>query len=876
VKTADDGDRSPEAKGKSSEARIADLTEINYQLTTELERRIRAEAELRVANEQLTGRIDEHLQIEKELQQRERELRISEEDLRTRLWRFALLAQTAAKLLRSRDSRRDVERLGREVMAQLDCHIFLYFLTDPDTDRLCLNAFAGISEADAQALEWLDLNAEIREGIAAHIDTRALADFTRGIEEQIKGLKSLLARALVCYPLVGSEGRILGMLCFGTRTRDAFHVDELALMKAVADQVAVAISRIQVEEALRISEERLSAGLEATQIGLWDWDISQSRTHFSPTWYTMLGYEPDELPATPETWTNLIHPEDRQRALEMIQAMWLREKDTFECEFRMRAKSGDYRWILSRGKVVLWSAADLPVRMIGTHNDITARKRMELELKESEERSRQLAEASFEGIVLHRNGEILEINRRLAEIVGRHPEQIVGLSIFQFIVPEQHGLVSKHFSDESRQPYELTLLHSSGRRIPVDVLSRAIQWQGMEVRVAAVRDATDRRQTEAMLRQRAALLDQANDAIVVRDLDDRIIFWNQGAERTYGWTREEALQKVAHVLLKTRYPMPFEEVRKRILQDEAYACELDQTCKDGRRIVVESRWALQRDDEGRAIAILQINRDITIRKQLEDQIRQHNLELEAEINRRTAQIQILERQRLENEKQAALGRMASRIAHEINNPLAGVKNSFLIVKKAIPADFKHYDFVGRIDREIDRMARIVRQMFELYKPASDPARALQIREVLTDITLLLEGNAHSQGVDFTISTPVDMDAVVVHEDSLRQILYSIIQNAIEASPQGGNIRIEASVKEKDLCISVIDQGCGIAPELQMKIFDPFFTTKSGLSTGGLGLGLSITKGLVEALRGSIQFSSNAGQGTTFYLTIPLHMNTPEE
>jgi signal transduction histidine kinase len=283
------------------------------------------------------------------------------------------------------------------------------------------------------------------------------------------------------------------------------------------------------------------------------------------------------------------------------------------------------------------------------------------------------------------------------------------------------------------------------------------------------------------------------------------------------------------------------------------------------------------EDGREPVATIAQGQDITDRKRAEQQIQKHAEELERKVAERTVQMRRLEKQRNEAEKQAAIGRMAARIAHEINNPLAGIKNSFLLVKRAIPTDYKHYEFVGRIERELDRIARIVRQMFEVYKPERSAPAMTNMSNVLGDVAALLEGNARAQGVNIITDASEASDAVRLHEDSVRQVLFSLVQNAIEASPQGGTVKLRAAHNDNVLTLSIADEGSGISPEVGAHIFEPFFTTKSELMTGGLGLGLAITKGVVESLGGVLSYESEVGKGTTFKIHLPFHpdQNPPE-
>ncbi|MCK5382088.1 MAG: hypothetical protein KAJ81_11480, partial [Candidatus Latescibacteria bacterium] len=270
------------------------------------------------------------------------------------------------------------------------------------------------------------------------------------------------------------------------------------------------------------------------------------------------------------------------------------------------------------------------------------------------------------------------------------------------------------------------------------------------------------------------------------------------------------------------------------------------------------------------ISKLELFRDITKRKHMEEQIRRHNEELEELVQARMARIQELERQQVENEKLAAAGRMAARIAHEINNPLAGIKNSFLLIKDAIHEDYPYYEYVGRIEKEIDRIARIVRQMFDLYRPDREASREFPVDEAIRDVAALLEAGCREYEVILEVDTGDASASVVMPEPLVRQVLYNVLQNAIEASPPGGIVRIVVAVSENVLTLTIFDQGGGIPEEMGSQIFEPFFTTKSGLTTGGLGLGLSVSRNIVESLGGSLHFESTAGQGTVFNITLPFN------
>jgi hypothetical protein len=253
----------------------------------------------------------------------------------------------------------------------------------------------------------------------------------------------------------------------------------------------------------------------------------------------------------------------------------------------------------------------------------------------------------------------------------------------------------------------------------------------------------------------------------------------------------------------------------------------------------------------------------------EEQLRQYNRDLEAQLELRTAKIRELERQRMAIERLAANGRMAARIAHEINNPLAGIKNSFSLIEDAIPADHAYAHYVPRIRREIDRIAMIVRQMFDLYRPVQEQACELDVVAAVRDVLALIEPGCRQQDLTLHSDLPSAPVQRRLPRGLLYQVLFNVIQNAIEASPRGGTVTLTMVSRPDQLEFAVSDQGPGIPAEIGNRIFEPFFTTKAdGRSGSGLGLGLSISREILETLGGRLEYNST-GNGTTFRILVPV-------
>ncbi|MEP6835361.1 MAG: ATP-binding protein [Gemmatimonas sp.] len=217
-----------------------------------------------------------------------------------------------------------------------------------------------------------------------------------------------------------------------------------------------------------------------------------------------------------------------------------------------------------------------------------------------------------------------------------------------------------------------------------------------------------------------------------------------------------------------------------------------------------------------------------------------------------------------------MGRVAARVAHEINNPLAGIQNSFLLIKGAVSPTHPHFSYVGAIEREIDRIAAVTRQLYETYRPEQDSSAGTSVRSLVTDaVTFLAQVNRHTH---VRIETDFSNVPSVIRLPSamLRQIFINLAQNAFEASPPGELVSIRAELSDGNFALSVRDRGNGVPAALRERIFDPFFSTKDrGVRTGGMGLGLALVRRTVTAAGGTITIADAPDSGTIFTVTLPV-------
>lgn len=379
--------------------------------------------------------------------------------------------------------------------------------------------------------------------------------------------------------------------------------------------------------------------------------------------------------------------------------------------------------------------------------------------------------------------------------------------------------------------------------------------EGKPYQYVAIRsDITERKRGEEQIREQAALLDQAQDAILVRDLNHNILFWNKGAERIYGWSAREALGKNVHELLLKERSTQFEDARQAVLEEGEWSGEIRQFRRDGTEITVESRWTLVRDDKGAPTSILVINTDITDRKRME--------------------AQFLRAQRMES-----IGTLAGGIAHDLNNVLSPILMAIdMLQLKTTDEASKKWLQVLRANAE--RGGDMVRQVLSFARGVEGERVALQPKHLIKEIAKILR-ETFPKSVEINFDLPGDLWIISADATQMHQVLMNLCVNARDAMPEGGSISIKAENTVVDsnyarmhleakpgrfVLITVSDTGPGIALEIQSRIFEPFFTTKE--MTKGTGLGLSTALTIVKSHGGFINVYSELFKGTQFSLYLP--------
>jgi PAS domain S-box-containing protein len=641
--------------------------------------------------------------------------------------------------------------------------------------------------------------------------------------------------------------------------------DELGLLTDAFNQM---LTRIQEQTvALRENEERLRLALEASRTAAWNWDIRSDRIFWGEQLHRLHGLQPGEFRGNRQHLRELIHPDDRA-SFETAVEQALAKKEHFMAEYRVRWPDGSTHFLLSRGSA-FYSQDGKASTMTGVTLDVTQERRAE----ETQALMASIVQSSDDAIVgKDMQSRVVSWNAGAERMFGYSQAEMLGQPVTRLISPDRPGeetLVMEDVKLGKVRHFETVRVHKDGRKIEVSLtISPIHSASGEIVGVSSIaRDVTERKRSQealerhaAVLREQAQMLELTN--VMARDLQDRIILWNRGMERLYGYSKAEALGKNSHELFRTKFSQPLAAIQKRLFETGVWEGELTHMTKDRRMLQVFSQWALHRDKDGKPVAILEVANDITARKTAEQEVIRMNAELEQRVNDRTAELL-----NANHEMEA----FTYSVAHDLRAPLRHVDAFSRIVLEdfgsQLPEEGKNY--LEHIRRGSRNMSQLVDDLLNLARVGRQEIKRspAPLTPIVDQVVRELDHEINGRKITWKIHPLPEPDC---DGGLMKQVFANLLSNAVKYTRPRENAVIEVGVQRANgqPAIFVRDNGVGFNMKYADKLFGVFQRLHRAEDFEGTGIGLATVQRIIRKHGGSVWAQSEVDQGATFYFTLP--------
>jgi PAS domain S-box-containing protein len=584
---------------------------------------------------------------------------------------------------------------------------------------------------------------------------------------------------------------------------------------------------------------------------------------FNQAAYKLRGYTPDELRKM--TVRELDSPEYSQALEQGIKV--LREKGSGTFESVHRRRDGSEMPVEIHARIITLNGQKVILSVI---SDITERKKTEEALIKSEENYRHLLEfaptAIFE--VDYKTPRFIRVNDATCRLMGYTREELLSTNPFSLLEPESAELFNDRIrrvliKQKNSDNVELKVITKDQRHLWVSLHVKP-NYKGGKVDTALVfgYDVTERKKTQEALFYQANLLSQVHDAVLAFDANFNIAYYNKSAEELSGWKAEEVLGKSGIEFLQSRVEgVSLEASVADLLATGHWEGEVNYKRKDGSFIICEFESKTLSSADNEFLGIVASVRDITERVKLQQKLEDHAKNLEKIVEERTDQLK-------DAERLATIGATAGMVGHDIRNPLQAIFSDTFLLRLNMDtlSESKVKDDVieslDSIDKNVIYINKIVQDLQDYARPIVPVHKEVDFQSVIQDT---LVKKAIPENVDATFVIGEDADKMVTDPFLLKRILANLVNNAVQAMPNGGKLIIRTCKKASNILLTVEDTGAGIPDDIQSKLFTPLFTTKSK----GQGFGLAVVKRMTEALGGTVSFESEKDKGTKFIIKLPI-------
>ena len=625
----------------------------------------------------------------------------------------------------------------------------------------------------------------------------------------------------------------------------------------------------QAEASLRESEqnrEYLDFALQGSGIGTWEWNTKTNETRFNEQWAGILGYTLEELsPVEFATWERLTHPDDAQSAFKAIAEYQEGITTEYECEFRMKHKQGDWRWILAQARFLKRDEEGNVLTMFGTHVDITERKLMEDALRESEEMLSETTKiARIGGWKVDVTGNTLLWTDEVFRIYELPPGDPLSVEdSILFYHEEDRDMVSEAVQQSIEQgigfDFEARIITAKQNLVWVRAVGSTTFEDGKPFYLwGTIQDITPTKHAEAERERLTMAIEQAAEGVVITDAEGIMQYVNPAFEKITGYGKEEALGQNPRILKSGKQSEAFySEMWATLKRGDTWTGRFMNQKKDGSLYNEEDVISPVRDGKGRTINYVAVKRDIT--EELSTQAQLH-----------------------QSQKMEAIGRLAGGIAHDFNNMLGVILGNCEIALMSMEESQPFAEYFERIQGAAERSENLTRQLLGFARKQTMIPKKIDLNQVISSmynmLPRLIGEEIEIQWTPGKALSPLFMDPVQID-----QILMNLCLNARDAIEGHGKVIIETEniVWDEACCnrveertpgeyvrISVKDDGQGMDAKTQEKVFEPFYSTKE--VGKGTGLGLSTVYGIVKQNHGYVHVDSVPGQGSAFEIYLPAY------